>query len=151
MFLTKTDLQSALYTYQIEQISEGDDSIVYQAINAAVEMVKSYLSPSAKKEWLDGRPLYDVNAIFSATGTDRNPLILSHCVSVATWFFVELSNPDVRYDDVQNRYDRAVSYLKQLSRGEVVISSLPVLAAEDTAELANNTLIMGSRPKFNHE
>jgi hypothetical protein len=43
-FLDKTDLASAIYGYQVDQITEGNDEIVYQAIEAAIQEVKSFLS-----------------------------------------------------------------------------------------------------------
>jgi hypothetical protein len=54
MFLSKSDLGSAIYGYQVDQITEGDDALVLQAIGAAIEEVGGYLS---------GASLYDVPAI----------------------------------------------------------------------------------------
>ena len=149
MFLQKKDLPSTIYNYQLEQITEGNDDIVDVAMAAAEEEVRSYLSGNHKKEWLDGRLQYDVNAILSATGANRNALILKHTVTIAKWWIVELCNADVIYEQTKERYDRAIDWLKQLASGAVNLSTLPLLKAEDTIE--RESLSYGSRTKFNHE
>ena len=103
-FLDKTDLASAIYGYQVDQITEGNDEIVYQAIEAAIQEVKSFLSET----------LYDTVAIFSATGTDRNALLLAHTKTIAKWYIVELCNADIIQEQAKDRYDRAISWLTKL-------------------------------------
>ena len=149
MFLQKEDLPSTIYQYQISQITEGNDDIVDVAMAAAEEEVRSYLSGNHKKEWLDGRLQYDVNAILSAIGSDRNALILKHTVTIAKWWIVELCNADVIYEQTKERYDRAIDWLKQLASGDVNLSTLPVLDPDNTIE--REPFIYGSRTKFNHE
>ncbi len=153
MFAEKNDLKNNIYQYQIDQITEGDDSIVLQAIETAIDEVKSYLEPNDKKEYLDGRLRYDVNAIFSATGSDRNALILNHVLTVSKWYIIDLANVDILYEMAKERYDRSISWLKKLNKGEVNLSSLPQLNQDSTdGEIEEiKPFAMGSRPKFNHE
>jgi phage gp36-like protein len=141
MFLSKSDLGSAIYGYQVDQITEGDDALVLQAIGAAIEEVGGYLS---------GASLYDVPAIFAATGTDRNALIVTHTVTVAKWYLVELCNADVIYEQAKERYDRAVAWLTKLSKATVTLGSLPVVAIA-TGETETDTFGYGSRVKFQHD
>lgn len=152
MFLTQADLPSVIYGYQIDQITEGNDDIIDMAMAAAEEEIRSYLDPNNQKEWLDGRLRYDVEAILSASGTDRNPLILKHCVTIAKWWIVELCNADIIYEQTKERYDRATNWLKQLAKGEVNLSTLPTIdPATETEEDSIQPFSYGSRPKFNHE
>jgi len=141
MFLTKEDLGSAIYGYQVDQITEGNDDLVLQAIGAAIEEVGGYLK---------GASLYDVTAIFAATTTNRNALILTHTITIAKWYLVELCNADIIYEQAKDRYDRAVSWLIKLSKGTVVVSSLPVVPIA-TGETETDTFGFGSRLKFNHD
>ncbi len=150
MFLNKTDMPSAIYGYQIDQITEDNDAILLQAMITAVEEVSSYLSANNKKEYQDGRPNYDVVAIFNQTQDNRNPLILEHCKVVAVWWLVKLCNADVIYEQAKERYDRSINYLKDLGKGRVNISSLPVLEPTVVSEY-KKPFYMGSRAKFNHE
>ncbi|MDB0603179.1 DUF1320 family protein [Tenacibaculum maritimum] len=150
MFLTKDDLPSTLYNYQLDQITEGNDDIVDMAMAAAEEEVRSYLSGNHKKEWLDGRLQYDVNAILTATGNDRNALILKHAVTITKWWIVELCNADVIYEQTKERYDRAVDWLKQLASGKVNLGSLPLIDPETANQSERDPFSFGSREKFNH-
>lgn len=139
-FLDKTDLASAIYGYQVDQITEGNDEIVYQAIEAAIQEVKSFLSET----------LYDTVAIFSATGTNRNALLLAHTKTIAKWYIVELCNADIIQEQAKDRYDRAISWLTKLSKGTVSLSDLPVVSIS-TTESETDTFGFGSRTKFNHD
>lgn len=152
MFAEKSDLKNNIYNYQTDQITEGDDNIVLHAINAAISEVKSYLTWNDKKEYLDGRPHYDVEAIFSKTGADRNPLILNHVLTIAKYYIIDLSNVDILMETAEKRYDRAIDWLKQLSKGSVNLDELPVIPDdEEPGENENGGFSYGSRVKFNHE
>jgi phage gp36-like protein len=141
MFVSKEDLGSAIYGYQVEQITEGDDDLVLQAINAAIEEVGGYLA---------GNSLYDVAAIFATTGANRNALILTHTVTIAKWYIVELCNADIIYEQAKERYDRAVSWLTKLSKGTVTLGGLPTIPIA-TGETETDTFGYGSRVKFIHD
>jgi phage gp36-like protein len=133
-FLNKIDLASAIYGY------EGDDEIVYQAIEAAIQEVKSFLSET----------LYDTETIFSATGTNRNALILAHTKTIAKWYIVELCNADIIQEQAKDRYDRAISWLTKLAKGTVSLNELPVVRIK-TTNSETDTFGFGSRTKFNHD
>lgn len=151
MFATPEDLKNTIYEYQVDQITDGDESIVLQALMAAESEVKSYLLGNDKKEWLDGRLRYDVVKIFSAQATDRSPLILAHVLTIAKWRIAELCNVDFIYEKAKDRYDRAVDWLKLLAAGKINLSDLPTLSAADSDTLEANAWSYGSRLKFNHE
>jgi len=152
MFAEKSDLKNNIYNYQTDQITEGDDSIVLQSINSAISEVKSYLTWNDKKEYLDGRPHYDVEKIFSQTGEDRHPLLLNHVITVAKYYIINLSNVDILMDNAEKRYDRAIDWLKLLSKGAVNLDELPVIPdTDEPGEDENGGFSYGSRPKFNHE
>lgn len=151
MFIEKTDLGSVIYDYQLDQITDGDDNIVLQGIAAAIEEARSYLEPNPNaKVWLDGRLLYDVNAIFSASSTDRNSLILQHCCTLAKWHIAQLCNAEVIYEVAKDRYDRAIDWFSKIAKGTINLSSLPQLVrTEDNTD--KNPFEFGSRVKFNHD
>lgn len=157
MFLQISDLKNNIYNYQIDQITEGDEGIVLQAIAAAEQELKSYLQGNNKKEYLDGRLRYDVHAIFSATGEDRNAMLLNCAINIAKWNIINLCNVDILYEQAKERYDRAISWLKYLATGVVNLSDLPTLDSENDgtatngSEYGTNAFIYGSRLKFNHE
>jgi hypothetical protein len=151
MFLAKEDLGSVIYAYQIDQITEGNDDLVAQALVAAEEEAKSYLTPNINKlEALDGRILYDTETIFSASGLDRNALILQHCLTLAKFHIATLCNADFIYEQAKERYDRAIDWFTKLSKGTVVLTSLPKITLDDTNS-DRQPFSSGSRTKFNHD
>jgi phage gp36-like protein len=151
MFLEKEDLGNVIYEYQLDQITDGNDDIVIQGIAAAIEEAKSYLTANVNsKAWLDGRILYDVDAIFGATALDRNSLILQHCATLAKWHIAQLCNADFIYEKAKDRYDRAIDWFNKIAKGTINLTSLPQLVR--TEENTNKQPFeFGSRTKFNHD
>lgn len=150
MFIEKEDFGSVIYAYQVDQITEGNDDLVSQALAAAVEEAKSYLTANVNSlKTFDGRILYDVEAIFNTSGLDRNSLILQHCLTLAKFHLAVLCNADFIYEQAKERYDRAIDWFTKLSKGTVVLTSLPRINIEETTE--RKPFSSGSRTKFNHD
>lgn len=150
MFLTRDDIGQVIYDYQVEQITENDEGIILQALAAGEEEARSYLEVNRNRhDSLDGRLIYDVNAIFSATGSDRHALIVQQALTLAKWHLVQLCNAEVIYEVAKERYDRAVSWLSRLASGDLTLSTLPTISLEDDTTL--QPFSFGSRTKFNHE
>lgn len=157
MFLTADELKSVAYSYQLEDITEGDNTILAMAINSAVEQVKSYLNQPDMKRYTDGRPRYDVAAIFNAAGESRNPLLLELTKSLAVYYILRLANVDIINQKVQDGYDRAVDYLEKVAAVGKYIDSpplrldLPLLPSPDPDSDEAKPFRFGSREKFNHD
>ncbi|HCM34134.1 MULTISPECIES: phage protein Gp36 family protein [Chryseobacterium] len=153
MFLNITDLGANIYEYQIEEITEGNDDIVYQGLQAAEEEIRSYLSGNHKREWKDGRLLYDVDKILSQTGSARNALIVRHGITIAKFYIMDLSNVDIIMEQAKERYDRAIAWLKKLGNGELNLSTLPTIEPDPDDGSSDDTgpFLYGSRTKFTHE
>ncbi len=150
MFIEKEDFGSVIYAYQVDQITENNDDLVSQALAAAVEEAKSYLTANVNSlKTFDGRILYDVEAIFNTSGLDRNSLILQHCLTLAKFHLAVLCNADFIYEQSKERYDRAIDWFTKLSKGTVVLTSLPRINIEETTE--RKPFSSGSRTKFNHD
>lgn len=122
MFLGIEELRSVIYDYQLGEIVEDDNTIVEMAIAAAIEEVGSYL-----------RGRFNVGATFATEGSDRNPLVLEITKDVALWQIVRLSNPDIVYERVKERYDRAIDWLDKVARG-IITPELPPLQDETTGD-----------------
>lgn len=153
MFLEIKDLENSIYDYQVEQITEGNEQIVLEALATAEEEVRSYISLNNKRAKYDGRLIYDVDKILSATGTARNPMIKNTMVTIAKWYIVDLCNADIIYETAKDRYDRAITWLNKLSNGDLTLSTLPVIDnnSTETDDESTAPFAYGSREKFNHE
>ncbi len=146
MFISIPELKTVIQEYQVYDLTDNDDSIIATSIATGIEEVKSYLTPSFKKEWLDGRVRYDAEAIFAKTGDDRNVLILEHTKNVAMWYLIRRNNAEIIYQHVKDRYDSTVKFLTQLQRGEITIASLPLKPTEQTT-VNRERYRFGSKPK----
>lgn len=135
MFITPDELKTVMYTYQVSEITENDTDIAQMAIDAAVGEMKGYLRR------------YDTSAIFTATGTDRNPLIMELCKSMAAWYLIRLANVDMLYSQIKERYDRAVAWLTKVADGGLY-PELPLITTESGQ--VQTTMRTGSQTKFNH-
>lgn len=145
MYISAAELKSAIYQYQIDEITENDASIVLMAIQAAEEEVRGYLR--------NGRglaPAYDLATIFSRTGAARSALLTETIKTVAVWHLVKLCNADVIYEHVKERYDRALAWLKDVNRGQITLD-LPLIIDPLNPTGTVEVFRAGSRPKFNHE
>src|SRR5690606_2057164 len=124
-FIAKEEMRTVIRENHMDSIVDDDDSIVEMAIAAGVSEVKARLTPGATKEWLDGRPRYDAEAIFSATGSSRNTLILEISKVCALWWLIIRANAGVYYEEVRQRYDRGIDFIKDLASGEANDATLP--------------------------
>lgn len=136
MFITKEEIKTHLYDYQIDQITDDDDTIVASAIDTAVAEVKSYLANR-----------YDVATIFAQTGTDRSALIVEHVKVCAVYHLLLLSNVDAIYERYEKAYDRTIEFLKKVADG-LLSPDLPYLQTDTGTPVG--TIQLKSNPKFTH-
>ena len=136
MFIHPSEIKTHLLDYQVDQITNGDESIVISAIDAAVAEVKSYISSR-----------FDSDAIFSLSGKDRSPLILVHVKNIAVWNLLRLSNVDAIYDRYRDAYNDSISFLSKVADGSLV-PDLPYRQSPDGNP--PGTLQISSNPKFTH-
>jgi hypothetical protein len=118
MLIEVEELRSALYTYQIEQIAEEDEPTIVMQILAAEECARACLA---------GR--YDVKAIWEAEANERNAMLLECIKSIAVWYLLRLSNPDVIYEKAEKYYMAAKEWLDRVADG-LLNPSLPPLDAD---------------------
>lgn len=149
MFLEASDIGQVIYSYQVAEITEGNDGILLEALNAAVEEVRSYLTPDVTR--MDGTPLYDVDAILSTEGDARNPLIRMYALMIARYHLIQLSNYEILYNQAQAAYDRAVAWFDKMKSGATRISTLPTVPPGGSEDSDIGPFEAGSRTKFNHE
>jgi phage gp36-like protein len=133
-FLSQEELKTHLYAENINVISRDDETILQAAIDAACQEAKSYLAA------------YNTTEIFAAVGSDRNALLLIFIKDIAVWHFINLCNAGTELQLRQDRYERAIDWLKAVQRGDVS-PDLPKII-EDGKE-KNGIITFGSNPKKN--
>ena len=77
---------------------------------------------------------YDCDAIFSATGTARHALILMFAIDITVYHIFCQHNPYKIAKIRQDRYDRAIEWLKGVMKGDITIDGAPLLPAEELGD-----------------
>lgn len=95
--------------------------IVAAAIDAAIEEASGYLGA------------YDRKKIFGTEGDERNALLLIFVKDIAVWHFINLCNAGTDLQLRQDRYERAVAWLKSVQRSEIK-PNLPVMRMPTATE-----------------
>lgn len=118
MYLSNDEIKTHLYSDNVEVITRGDETIVIAAVDAAVSEAKGYLSA------------FDRDAIFEALAGERNALLLTFVKDIASWHLLNLCNAGSDMKLRQDRYDRAIEWLKAVQKGNVS-PDLPVISTTD--------------------
>lgn len=134
-FITAEELKTHLYSDNVELISGGDDTIIEAAIDGAIQESKGYLGA------------YNKDAIFNATGADRNSLLLIFVKDMSVWHFLNLSNAGTELELRQSRYERAIDWHKAVQKGQVT-PDLPK-ATDETGANTADLITFGSNQQRN--
>ena len=120
-FIAITDYDASIHREIIDALlrqgtADYDPQIIEICEDRAVAEMRSYLN---KK--------YDCNAIFAAEGQDRHPLILMFALDISIFHIFVQHNPYKIAKIRQDRYDRAIEWLKGVMKGDVTIDGAPLL------------------------
>lgn len=133
-FITVEELKTHYYRETVDLITRQDDTIVVAAIDGAIQEAKGYLGA------------YDREAVFAKAAAERNALLLIFVKDIAVWHFITLSNAGTDYQARENRYNRAVDWLKSVQRGDV---SPDLPKKEEDGKPTGGNIIFGSNAKKN--
>lgn len=109
--ITISDMKTHLYDEYMDEITRDDDTIVQTAIDRAIAQAKGYCSR------------YNLAAIFGTSGVDatvNDPQLKGIVKDLALWHLLQLSNPNIEMSRAQAAYEYAVSWLKDVQRGQVM-------------------------------
>lgn len=137
-FINLSDYDASIHREILDALVREDASLIEICEDRAITEMRSYLS---------GR--YDCDAIFSAEGDARNQLVLMMAIDIAIYHIFCIHNPQKLSKVRQDRYDRAVEWIKQVNSGDVTIDGAPLLPEED--QIAHDSTRIISNPKrHNH-
>ena len=124
-FITTEDYDASIHREILDALLRHDSDVSDSAIveiceDRAIEEMRCYLSK-----------YYDCDAIFSATGSDRNPLILMMAVDIAVYHIFCQHNPYKMSEIRKERYNRAVEWLKAVAAANITIDGAPRLPEEE--------------------
>ena len=138
MFIDMEDFKVVISDAALKIISQADPASVANAEFEAVEEMSGYL-----------RPVYDTDAIFSASGDDRNRLLVMYAADIALYHLSAALPQKMGAEIRKIRYDRAIKWLEGVQAGRIV-PDLP-LAEDAGGNGAAIGISFHSVPKLNHD
>lgn len=133
-FINIYDYDASVHPEILAAVTRYDESVVEICEDRAVAEMKSYLASR-----------YDCDAIFSATGEDRHPLVLMMAIDIAVYHIFCVHNPQKLSQMRVDRYNRAVEWLKAVAASKVSIQDAPLLPEETLKQ--NAVSLMSSNTK----
>ncbi|MBX6361259.1 MAG: DUF1320 family protein [Acidobacterium ailaaui] len=106
-YLTPDELKTHIYDEAASIISRGDETLLQTAIDEAIAEAKAYLTA------------YDTETIFTASGSERNPILLLYVKDIAIWHFLAVCNAGVELALREDRYNKAISFLQGVQSGKI--------------------------------
>lgn len=141
-FLTQAELKTKTTTEIINLITNSDESTVNEIIAETIDLMKSYLFK-----------YYNVDTIFSATGTERSKVVLRHLKSLVICDLYEIRQKGIT-DAQEKKYDEAMRWLEKMASGNIE-ANLPAKQVDTdgdgTTDSNQSFLKLGSRKSYkNH-
>ena len=120
-FITTQDYDATIHREILDSLLRTDSpsfdpQIIEICEDRAITEMRSYLNKS-----------YDCNAIFSAQGKHRHPLILMFAIDITVYHIFCQHNPYKIAKIRQDRYDRAIEWLKGVMKGDITIDRTPLI------------------------
>lgn len=110
-YLTIQDLYTHIYPELVDEILRGDDAIGMQAIDAAMQETKLYLSK------------YDILALLGNTeqeATIKDAMLQNIVKTIACWNLVQLAHAGLSFDAQMRHYEQAIKTLTQIKEGTLM-------------------------------
>jgi len=137
-FIKIEDFYARIHGEILSALVRNDEAIIEILEDQSISLMRSYLGNR-----------YDCDAIFSATGEDRNSLILMMALDITVYNIFCVHNPQKISQVTKDRYDRAVEWLKEVNAGKVSIDGAP-LQQEEIRAANSPYLSVSNRKRTNH-
>lgn len=125
-FVNIEDYDASVHREILDALVRDDQSLVEICEDRAIAEMRCYLSKR-----------YDCDAIFSASGEDRNQLILMMVIDIAVYHIFCIHNPQKLSQIRKNRYERAVEWMRAVADEEISIEGVPMLPEDERASKAS--------------
>lgn len=109
-YLLAGDLNTRIYSENIDQIVRSDNSIIYEAIDSAIAEAKTYLAR------------YDLMKIFGDNDNDpqyENADLKNKVKSLAIWQLVALGQANIKMDVARTNYEDAIHWFEKVAASKI--------------------------------
>lgn len=137
MFIDNEDYKVVIGDAALRVISQASPENISNAEAEAIEEISGYL-----------RPVYDVDAIFSAGEFDRNRLVVMYTVDIALYHLSAAMPQKMGAEIRKERYERAIRWLEGVQSGRI-IPDLPLRGDSDGSPAFGTSF--HSSPRLNHD
>ena len=134
MFVTDQDYKVVIGEQALKVVSQISAENRANAETEAVEEIAGYL-----------RPKYDTPAVFGASGSDRNKLVVMYTCDIAIYHMTASTPQKMGMEIRKERYERAIKWLEGVQAGKIV-PDLP-LAIDEYGETIGIPMKYGSQKK----
>ncbi|MGM9852688.1 MAG: phage protein Gp36 family protein [Muribaculaceae bacterium] len=134
-FITQQDYKVVIGEQALKVVSQVSEDNKDNAEREAIEEISGYL-----------RPKYDTEAVFSATGDQRNHLIVMYTCDIALYHMAASSPQKMGMEIRKERYERAIKWLEGVQAGKIV-PELPIAVDED-GEPTGGMFAYSSQPQL---
>lgn len=122
MFTTEEDYQILSDPRALEIYQQSEPGNRVRAERMAAEEISGYL-----------RSRYDTEAVFSAEGEERNPLIVMYTLDITLYHLIAWLPQKMGFEIRELRYKAALEWLEKVQKG-IVMPALPYLTDPETGE-----------------
>ena len=137
-FVELSDYDASIHRDILDALVREDEAVIEVCEDRAIAEMRSYLARR-----------YDCNRIFSATGADRNQLVLMMVIDIAVYHIFCIHNPQKLSQIRKDRYERAVEWMKAVAAEEISIEGAPLLPQEQRAAYSSFH-VKSNRKRVNH-
>lgn len=137
-FIELEDYDASIHKEILDAVTREDEAVVEICEERAIAEMRCYLSKR-----------YDCNKIFAATGEERNQLVLMMAIDIAIYHIISIHNPQSIKGIRNERYKRAVEWMKAVANEDISIDGAPLLPEEIRAN-KSNFLMKSNRKRENH-
>lgn len=142
-FIKMDDYDASIHNEILASITREDNAIVEICEDRAIMEMKSYLSAK-----------YDLSALFPSApdaGAEdtRNSLVLMMAIDITIYHLFSIHNPQKISQIRKDRYDRAVEWLKQVSKGDIAIEGAKRLL-DDNSSIISSWQVKSNKARNNY-
>lgn len=137
MFIDNNDYRVVIGDAALKVISQYSQENIANAEVEAIEEISGYL-----------RPVYDTDAIFSASEEKRNRLLVMYTADIALYHLTASQPQKMGIEIRKERYDRAIRWLEGVQAGKIV-PDLPLMTSGESSSGFGTSF--KSSPKLRHD
>lgn len=121
-YITTDDLLARITQQRLEQITDSDTTLIDTAESTALAMIRDYI-----------HPYYDVDTIYSVSGTDRHLQVVRWTVSIVLYILYERIADVQLPDRIVRNYEDTLALLENIADGKQSVL-LPAIEEEGVPE-----------------